>query len=90
MPAQLDRAYVDMDAVIEERTGKSIEKIFREEGEGAFRALESQLCGELCMQSNLVIATGGGTLVDPANRAMMEKNGTVICLTADAEKILQR
>ncbi len=87
---QLNRTYVDMDAVIEERSAKSIDKIFREDGESAFRALESQLCGELCMQSNLVIATGGGTLVDPANRKMMEKNGTLICLTADTETILQR
>ena len=87
---QLKRAYVDMDAVIEEQSGKSIEKIFKEDGEGAFRALESQLCGELCKQSNLVIATGGGTLVDIANRNKMEKNGIIICLTAKAETILER
>jgi len=87
---QLKRAYVDMDAVIEERTGKSIKKIFQEEGEDAFRTLESQLCSELCMQSNLVIATGGGTLVDSANRNMMEKNGTLICLTAEVDTIVQR
>ena len=86
----LNRAYVDMDAVIEERNGKSVDQIFRDEGESAFRALESQLCGELCKQSNLVIATGGGTLVEPSNRTMMEKNGTIICLTANTEIILQR
>lgn len=42
------------------------------------------------MQSNLVIATGGGTLVDSANRNMMEKNGTLICLTAEVDTIVQR
>jgi shikimate kinase / 3-dehydroquinate synthase len=90
LAGMLHRAYVDMDAIIEERSGKSIDQIFREDGEDAFRALESQLCVELCKQSNLVIATGGGTLVDPSNRNMMEKNGTLICLSAETDIILQR
>ena len=87
---RLARPFVDMDAEIEARVGKSIPCIFAEDGEGAFRRMETTLCKELSAQQGLVIATGGGALVDPANRALMMENGAVVCLTCDVDEILRR
>jgi 3-dehydroquinate synthase len=64
--------------------------IFNEQGEGAFRAMEAALCRELAQQEGYVIATGGGTLVDPDNRARMMASGTVICLTATTDTVMAR
>jgi shikimate kinase/3-dehydroquinate synthase len=82
--------FVDMDDVIVERAGKSIPRIFAEDGEPAFRRMESQVCADLSAQEGLVIATGGGALVDPDNRRVMMRGGTVVCLTADPDEILRR
>jgi shikimate kinase/3-dehydroquinate synthase len=87
---RLGRPFVDMDVVIERRAGKPIPRIFAQDGEGAFRQMESALCEELSSQRALVIATGGGALVDPANRAVMMQGGTVVCLTCDVNEILRR
>jgi shikimate kinase/3-dehydroquinate synthase len=86
----MDRSFVDMDAEIEARAGKPIPRIFAEDGEAVFRQLETALCQELGAQDNRVIATGGGALVDPANRALMLRNGTVVCLTCNVDEILRR
>nr|HID13974.1 3-dehydroquinate synthase [Anaerolineae bacterium] len=87
---RLGRPFMDMDAEIEARAGKSIPRIFAEDGEGAFRQMEAALCEELSAQQGLVIATGGGALVDPTNRALMMRSGTVVCLTCDVDEILRR
>mgnify|MGYP000018977165 CR=1 FL=1 len=87
---RLGRTFVDMDAVIEERAAKSIPRIFAEDGEPAFRQMEAALCVELSAQDGLVIATGGGALINPANRAVMMRSGVVICLAATPEEILRR
>jgi shikimate kinase/3-dehydroquinate synthase len=87
---KLGRPFVDMDAEIEARAGKSIPRIFAGDGEAAFRQLEAALCEELSGRSGLVVATGGGALVDPTNRARMIKSGTVVCLTCGADEILRR
>ena len=86
----LGRPFVDMDAEIEARAGKSIPRIFAEEGEAAFRRMEAGLCRELGGRRGLVIATGGGALLNPANRTAMMGNGVVICLTASAGEIHRR
>jgi len=87
---RLGRPFVDMDQVIEARAGRSIADIFTYEGEAAFRAIEADLCRELAGRGGLVIATGGGTLVDGDNRRTLASSGLVICLTADVETILRR
>lgn len=87
---RLGRPFVDMDAEIEARAGKSIPAIFVEDGEPAFRSMEAELCRELAQRSGLVIATGGGALVPAENRAAMTRSGTVICLTASVDEILRR
>ena len=81
---------VDADTVIVERAGKSIERIFADEGEAAFRALERAVISDLCSRSGQVISAGGGAFVDPANRREMLSGGTVFCLQARPETIYQR
>ncbi len=87
---RLARTFVDMDALIEEREGRTIPQIFVESGEPYFRQLEAALVQELSMKRNLVIATGGGALIPEANRATMLATGIVICLWADEDVLIQR
>lgn len=87
---RLGRLFVDMDAEIEARAGKPIPRVFAEDGEALFRRMEAALCVELSAQQGLVIATGGGALVDPTNRARMMESGTLICLSCDVDEILRR
>src|ERR1035441_6955456 len=63
---QLHFDYLDSDELIQSRTGRSIAEIFKTDGEPAFRALESQMVGELTSRTKTVIATGGGPPVHPA------------------------
>ncbi len=87
---QLNRPLVDMDLEIEARSGFSIPQIFRRQGEAAFREMERQLVHELALRHGLVIATGGGALVDGDNREMMSQHGIVICLNASKADIRGR
>ncbi|MBN2001769.1 MAG: 3-dehydroquinate synthase [Anaerolineae bacterium] len=87
---ELQRPFVDMDARIEAQAGKPIPRIFAEDGEGAFRQIEAALCVELSQQEGLIIATGGGALVNPANREAFQRTGTILCLDATPDEILQR
>jgi shikimate kinase/3-dehydroquinate synthase len=87
---RLGRVFVDMDTEIESRAGKSIADVFAQDGQDAFRALEAALCRELSGRDGLVIATGGGTLVDPENRDRMIQSGTVVCLTCEPEALARR
>jgi 3-dehydroquinate synthase len=87
---QLKRPFIDMDARIEETAGKTIPEIFAEDGEPAFRRMESVLCRQLAGESGWVISCGGGALVDPQNRAVMEASGQVIFLDCSQEVLLKR
>jgi len=87
---KLNRPFVDMDIEIETRAGFSIAQIFRRQGEAAFRKMERQLAHELALRHGLVIATGGGALVDANNRQMMSQHGIVICLNASKAEIRAR
>jgi 3-dehydroquinate synthase len=87
---RLGRPFVDMDSEIEAQAGKSISQIFAQDGEPAFRQMEAALCRELSAADGLVIATGGGALVPPQNRALMLGSGDVICLDASPDEIVRR
>ncbi len=87
---RLGRWFVDMDAVIERRAGKPVSAIFRDEGEPAFRRLEAELCRELARERNLVIAAGGGALIDEENRRALGESGLLICLAAPVDALLAR
>ena len=64
----LNREFVDSDREIEQRAGASIPLIFELEGEAGFRAREKAVIAELTQRSNLILATGGGAVLDPDNR----------------------
>jgi len=87
---RLGRPFVDMDDEIVERAGQTIPEIFVQLGEGAFRAIESSLCVDLSQRSGLVIATGGGCLVNGTNREILSSSGLVICLDCQPEGIVKR
>lgn len=78
----LSRPFIDTDRAIERDCGLSVAAIFATRGEAVFRRLESALCRALAAKSGLVIATGGGTLVDKLNFQLLTASGLVICLTA--------
>jgi len=85
----LERTFVDMDTWIQAREGATIAEIFAGHGEAYFRELENVLVRELAASENLVIATGGGALVNPENRAAFS-NAHVICLDASVDEIVSR
>ena len=87
---RLAMEFVDMDAVIEARAGKAITRIFAEDGEPAFRALERALVQELAGQQGLVIGTGGGVVLHPDNCTDFARSGLVVCLTAPPNVIFER
>ena len=90
LAARMSRTFVDMDATIETRTGKTIPTIFAEDGEPYFRALERALASELAARTGLVVASGGGLVLNPQNIRVLSRTGTVVCLTATPEAILAR
>jgi shikimate kinase / 3-dehydroquinate synthase len=87
---KLGMRFVDSDHEIEARTGASIPWIFEIEGEASFRKREADMIRELTGQHGIVLATGGGAVLDPANRALLTERGTVVYLRASINSILQR
>jgi len=85
------RPFLDMDAEIEQRAGKAISTIFAEDGEKAFRDLESALAAEWGRErAGSVIACGGGVVLREENLAALGANGVLVCLLARPEVILER
>lgn len=87
---KLGREFVDMDVEIERREGRSIPDIFSKEGETHFRKLERSLTQELAARENLVIAPGGGIVVNPENVRDFAARGLVINLRVSPEVVLAR
>lgn len=83
-------AFADSDQEIELRTGVDVAYIFEKEGEEGFRRRERQAITELTARSNLVLATGGGAVLDPDSRRDLAARGFVVYLYADVEQQLQR
>ncbi|MDH4364648.1 MAG: shikimate kinase [Acidimicrobiia bacterium] len=82
--------FVDTDAVITERHGP-IPAIFAQQGEDAFRRIEREVAAELAGHPDLVVATGGRLMLDPANVATLgAPPAVVVCLQASAEAIVAR
>ena len=82
--------FVDTDMLIEQQTGKTITEIFAIQGERVFRSLEDNLVKKLAAENGLVIATGGGLVLNPDNIKELSRTGQIFCLTATADDILQR
>lgn len=87
---RLGMRFVDMDDVIVERAGKSIPRIFAEDGEPYFRSMERRIVQDLASEHGLVIAAGGGVVTNPDNVADFEATCLVVCLNATPEVIFER
>ena len=82
--------FVDCDHEIEHRTGATIPLIFDVEGEAGFRAREKRVIEDLVQEDDIVVATGGGAVLDPENRAALHASGYVVYLHAPLEHLLAR
>ena len=87
---RLGCACVDSDVTIEQRAGKSIAEIFANDGEAAFRTLETEVMTELLKRESLVIAAGGGVILAEVNRRRMRDAGEVVWLKATADVLAER
>jgi shikimate kinase len=81
--------FLDTDEVIIKAAGKSINEIFAENGEAEFRQLESDILGQVCAYTKLVIATGGGIVMEQHNWGYL-RHGLIVWLDAPIEIILKR
>ncbi len=87
---KLGLRFVDADREIEARTGASIPLIFEIEGEASFRQREADVIRDLTAQQGIVLATGGGAVLDSRSRQHLRERGTVVYLRASVNSILQR
>ena len=83
----LGRPFLDADRVLAEQAGRTPAEIIREEGEPAFRDMETRVLAELGKGSGAVVATGGGCVVRPENRDLLRQNGRVFWLKRDLGKL---
>ena len=82
--------FVDSDDEIESRTGVDIAFIFEKEGEAGFRRREARVIDELSRLEGIVLATGGGAVIDPDSRSHLGARGFVVYLSTSVEQQLKR
>ena len=82
--------FLDSDQEIERRTGAKVTLIFEIEGEQGFRKREKDIIDELTKKSGIVLATGGGAVLDPENRAVLANRGVVIYLRTGLAQLVRR
>jgi 3-dehydroquinate synthase len=87
---KLNKRFIDSDHEIEARTGASIPLIFEIEGEESFRQREAEVIRDLTAQQDIVLATGGGAVLNADSRAFLKSRGIVVYLHASINSILQR
>lgn len=90
LAGRLGRRFVELDDVIEEMAGKSIPDIFRQDGEIAFRELEIEATGRVSKGSDLVIACGGGIVLNMINIDRLRETSRIVYLTASPGAVLRR
>lgn len=86
----MKRKFIDADDYLEQKVGKTIKEIFSEGGEEGFRQIESGIIEELGLLDDVVIAAGGGAVLNEENIKNMKRNGFVVLLEADVETIHKR
>ena len=87
---RLVKHFVDADTELENRLGVSIPTIFEIEGEAGFRDREEATLADLTQLVDVVLSTGGGAVLRPANRVRLKENGTVVYLHADPNILWER
>ena len=90
LAAELGKAFHDTDHEIENRTGVRIALIFEIEGETGFRAREKQVVDQLTQLANVVLATGGGAVLDADNRRLLAERGLVVYLHGQPRDLWHR
>ncbi|MEA3240337.1 MAG: shikimate kinase [Pseudomonadota bacterium] len=86
----LQRPFIDLDKYIEKQTGLTIAEIFAHRGETSFRRLEQQALKTVLAYPPLVLATGGGTIINEDNRRLMQNRGYIVFLDASGDTIMKR
>lgn len=87
---ELSMEFLDSDSEIETSTGVDISYIFEKEGEKSFRNRERECIKLLTQREGIVLATGGGSIMDEANRRRLSQNGTIVYLKTSIESQLER
>jgi shikimate kinase/3-dehydroquinate synthase len=87
---RIDFSFLDLDKHLEKKTRLKVSEIFSRFGEARFRQMEREACKELSVMNNVVISTGGRTLLDKKNLSQLERSGIIITLLCTPEKILSR
>ncbi len=87
---RLGKKLVELDALIEQRAGKTVARIFSEDGETAFREWEIALVKEVAAAKDQVIATGGGIVLNTINVDRLRQGGVIVYLEASPTAILKR
>ena len=82
--------FVDLDELITQSDGRSISEIFSQRGESYFRDLEQRALGDLVGVCGIVLSTGGGLVLRPANRETLKRIGIVAWLDADPDILFER
>lgn len=90
LASRLGKTFIDADEEIEERCGVRVSHIFDIEGEAGFRKRETKILAELASRSNIVLATGGGSVISEKNRAILAANGTVVYLYVTVPHLANR
>lgn len=88
--ARLGQPFLDLDRLITAQEGRSIPEMFAEEGETYFRTRETEALRTTAATDDLVVALGGGALVDDANRAFAREHGLVVYLEVSPDTVLER
>jgi shikimate kinase len=87
---RLGRAFIDADEYLEQKAGRSIAQIFAEGGEAAFREMEREVIQGLSNRDGIILAAGGGAVLDERNVENLKKNGHIFLLEADVDTIERR
>jgi shikimate kinase len=90
LAGKLGKDFIELDALIESRAGKSIPDIFRDKGEICFRDLEIEAVREIAGRENAVIACGGGVVLNTINIDRLGRECVIVCLEASPAVILKR
>ncbi len=90
LASYLNKNFIDSDHEIERRTGVNIPVIFEIEGEAGFRKREAEMLRELLKIDNMVLATGGGIILNKENRELLKQSGTVVYLRAAVNDLWHR
>lgn len=87
---RLGYEFIDTDLQIEQLTGRTVPEIFAQDGEEAFRKIESKVLADICKEDLQVVSTGGGIITNRDNGLIMTAHGYVICLEAHPETLFVR